>query len=183
MSLHEQQNFLAKLYTDAELRREFSSEPISIGLANNLSETEINEIAKILPEEINFFAESLFWKRLREVEKMLTLTKSFLKDDFVKLFREFSQTFNPQSVKKHLEDAIGFCKFLRKSEVSEIAKNAAKFEQTKLEFFGYDQRFAVCKLDFDFRNIHHISQSLELKKRTTIAIWIKIGNKTRHFNF
>lgn len=183
MSLHEQQNFLARLYTDAKLRREFLSEPINIGLANNLNKIEINEIAEILPEEINFFAVTLFWKRLREVEKLMPLTKEFLKEDFKDLFREFSQIFNPQTGKKHLEDAIEFGNFLRKSEVSGIAANVAKFEQTKLEFFGFDKRFAICKLDFDFRNIRHKPQNLNLEKRMTIAVWIKIGNKIKHFAF
>lgn len=186
MSLHEQQNLLARLYTNAQFRREFLSEPAKIGFENGLDENEIAEIVEILPEEINFFAESLYWKRLREVEKMLPLTKEILKENFARLFREFSQNYNPQTVKKHLEDAIKFGEFLIKSDVSAIGKNAAKFEKTKLEFFGYAKRFALCKLDFDFRTIDRKGekeQVFELKKKTIIAIWLKIGSKTKHFNF
>lgn len=185
MSLQEQQNFLARLYTDTELRRAFLSAPEKIGRENNLNEKEINELAGILPDELNFFAETLFWKRLREVEKLLPLTRKFSGKDFGSFFRAFSQTYNPQTVKKHTEDAIEFCKFLQKSNASEIAKNVAKFEQTKLEFFGYGKRFAVCTLDFDLREISRkdAKAQSEIRRRKTIAVWLKIGNKTKLFSF
>lgn len=186
MSLQEQQNFLARLYTDAEIRRDFLAEPLKIGFENNLNENEIAEIELILPEEITFFAESLFWKRLREVEKMLPLTKEFSSKNFASLFREFSQDFNPQTIKKHLEDAIGFGNFLQTKEISELSKSIAKFEKTKLEFFGFGKQIAFCKLNFDLRNIQRRTinpQIRTFKKRTTIAVWLKIGNKIKHFIF
>src|SRR5215213_1679726 len=124
MSLEQQQNLLAKLYTDAEFRRAFLSQPAKIGAENDFS-----EIAAIMPEELDFFADSLFWKRLREAEKFLPLTRKILGEDFTDNFREFSQQFNPQTVKKHFEDALGFARFLRKGKISDLAKNAAKFEQ------------------------------------------------------
>ncbi len=184
MSLHQQQNFLAKLYTNAELRRDFLSEPNIIGAENNLNEQEIAEIAEIMPEDLNFFADSLFWKRLREVEKFLPITQRVLGEDFTTLFREFAQSYNPQTVKKHLEDSFEFSKYLQKQEVSEFVKNVLKFEQSKLLFFGYGRRFVFCKLDFDIRKINHKDTEtlgLNLKKRKTIAVWSRIGRKTKHF--
>ena len=184
MSLQEQQNFLARLYTDAQLRRAFLFAPAQIGAEHNLNENEIAEIAEIMPEELNFFADSLFWKRLREVEKMLPLTRKTLGVDFTVIFREFSQNFIPRTVKKHLEDAFEYCQFLQKQDISEIAKNAARFEQSKLEFVSFGKRIVYCKLDFDFREIYRReseTQSINLKKRITIAVWLRIGKKTKHF--
>lgn len=178
MSLHEQQNFLARLYTDAELRRDFLSEPAKIGAENDLSHSEIAELAEILPEELNFFAESLFWKRLRETEKFLPLTKEFAGDDFIDYFREFSQKYNPQTVKKYLEDAAAFCGFLQKTDVSEIIKDVAKFERTKIEFYGYGKSFAFCRLSYNIKNISR--EAVKTRKKTNY-IWLKIGNKTKHF--
>ena len=180
MSLQKQQDFLARLFIDEGLRQNFLSAPEKIGAENGLNESEINDLQIILPEQISFFAESLFWKRLREVEKMLPLTKEFLDANFVELFREFAENYNPNTVKKHLEDAIEFCKFLAKAGVSEIVKNVAKFEQTKLEFFGYGKRFAICRLDYD---IKEISREGAKAQRKTFAIWLKIGNKIKYFNF
>ena len=184
MSLQKQQDFLARLFTDEDLRQNFLSEPAKIGAENGLSEKEIEDLKAILPEELRFFADSLFWKRLREVEKFLPLTKKLLSEDFTKCFRQFSQNFNPQTVKKHFEDAIGFCKFLRAQNISELAKNAAKFEKSKLEFFGGGKRLVFCKLDFDINKIplgNIAIETLNLEKKTQIAVWVKIGKKNKHF--
>lgn len=184
MSLLEQQNFLAKLYTDEKLRRDFLYEPSKIGRENYLNEIEIAEITEILPEEISFFAESLFWKRLRQVEKMLPLTFKIADDDFQKLFREFSQNYNPQTIKKHLEDANEFCLFLQQNDsVSGITKNAAKYEQAKLKFHNFGKILVICRLNYDVRQISQIvkNANYNLKKKTKIAIWIRAGKTIKHF--
>jgi hypothetical protein len=184
MSLQEQQNLLAKLYTDAKFRRAFLSQPEKIGAENGLSEAETQEISEVMPEELEFFADSLFWKRLREVEKFLPLTRKVLDEDFPIHFREFSQSFNPQTVKKHFEDAFGFCRFLQKQKISDFAENTAKFEQAKLEFFGRERRFVICRLDFDFKNftLSDDNPKFEIPERKKkIAVWLRIGKRTRHF--
>ncbi len=118
MSLLEQQNFLAKVFTDENLRGKFLSEPMNIGKENNLSETEIEQIQQLLPEQIKFFADSLFYKRLHEVEKFLPLTRKVLDKKFEIHFREFANEFLPNTIKKHLEDAVEFSEYLRKTETT-----------------------------------------------------------------
>jgi hypothetical protein len=184
MSLQEQQNLLAKLYTDAGFRRAFLAEPAKIGAENDLSAPEIQEIAEIMPEELNFFADSLFWKRLREVEKFLPLTKKALGEEFTNNFREFAQKFNPQSIKKHFEDALEFCGFLQKQNISAIASNAAKYERAKLEFYGLEKRIVVCRLDFDVGKIDFSGRHFETaipEKKKKIAVWLRVGKRVRHF--
>lgn len=182
MSLQKQQDFLARLFTDESLRRNFLKDAAKVGAENGLQNAEIEDLKAVLPEEIAFFAESLYWKRLREAEKFLPLTKNCLQDNFADLFREFSQNYNPQTVKKHLEDAIEFCKFLQNTgkESNAALKNIAKFEQTKLEFFGYGKKFAFCFLNFD---VAKIAETLEPqpKKKRRVAVWLKIGGRVRHF--
>jgi len=184
MSLQKQQDFLARLFTDEGLRQKFLSEPAKIGAENGLSKSETADLQAVLPEELGFFADSLYWKRLHEVEKFLPLTKKVLREDFTKYFREFSQNFNPRTVKKHFEDALEFCNFIRKQNISELAKNAAKFEQSKLSFFGGGKQFVVCKLDFDIREIYESKQTtanLNLEKKAKLAVWLKLGKKNKHF--
>jgi len=169
MSLLDVQNFTARIYTDENLRREFATTPERVGRENNLTEKEIAELVAVFPEELNSFAESLRWKRLREVEKLLPLTKKILVADFERHFREFSQTFNPQSVKKHLEDAIHFGNYLRKNEaVPELAVNAAKFECSKLEFYALNKRFIIRRFEFDVET--------GARKRH-LKIWLRFGKK------
>jgi hypothetical protein len=181
MSLHEQQNFLARLYTDENLRRAFALEPQKIGTENLLNETEIAELAAVFPEELDFFAASLVWKRLRETKKFLPLTEKILGADFEKLFRRFSQNYNPQTIKKHLADALEFSRFLQAANVSELAQTAARFERAKLEFFNGAQTLKICKLDYDIREIARDFPPTALKRKTKFAVWLRFGNRTRHF--
>jgi len=184
MSLKEQQNLLARLYTDNEFREAFLSSPETVGAANGLSEAEIEDLAGVMPEELNFFAASLFWKRLREVEKFLPLTKKTLGEDFTAYFREFSQNFNPQTVKKHFEDAFEFGLFIAKQNKSEFARTIAKFECAKLEFFGLEKRIVICRMDFDLRPCLNSGQFPPFEipaKKKRIAVWIRAGKRIRHF--
>ena len=70
MSLQKQQDFLARLYTDVSLRQNFLSAPAKIGADNDLSESEIIEIAEIMPEELNFFAANYVFKVVPVVVKI-----------------------------------------------------------------------------------------------------------------
>ncbi len=188
MSLQKQQNLLAKLYTDAEFRRAFLSEPAKIGAENDLSESEIAEIADIMPEELNFFAESLFWKRLREVEKFLPFTKKALGEDFTNNFREFSRFFNPQTIKKHFEDALGFAEFLQKKPIEPVwAKDLAKFERLRLIFNSGAKKIVFARFNFDIRKIiENISRNdfdlqNDFPRKKTYALWIKSGIRSKLF--
>lgn len=173
MPLLEQQNFLARIFTDENLRRSFWEKPEAVGKENGLTDSEIEQLKKIIPDDLNFFADSLFHKRLREVEKLLPLTKKALDKNFIDLFREFSNTFQPITVKKHLEDAIEFCKFIRAQDIdSNFAKDTANFEQKKHEFFGYGKIYSFVVLRHDV---------FSLRKKLGFAVWYRIGNQTYHF--
>lgn len=178
MSLKEQQNFLARLFTDESLRQSFLADSIKIGAENGLNDAEIYDLQTILPDQIEIFSESLYWKRLRETEKFLPILKANLMKDFEIFFKEFSQNYHPQSVKKHLEDAFEFCKFLQKQQnLENQIKNIAKFEQKKLEFFGFGKRLIICRFaDGLQRKSIHIGQTKSDKPIKT-ALWLKLGKK------
>jgi hypothetical protein len=184
MSLLEQQNFLARLYTDEDLRRSFLSEPEKIGAENDLSEREIAELASLVPAELDFFADSLVWKRLREAEKFLPLTKKALNKDFEKYFREFANQFLPKTIKKHLEDAIEFGAYLQTLETKPVwAKDLAKFERARLIFNSNTKNFVFERFEFDIRQIFvgGAEASIDVPKRKTRAVWLRIGKRARHF--
>ena len=178
MSLLDVQNFLARIYTDANLRREFADAPEQIGGENNLTENEIAELVTILPDEIDFFADSLFWKRLREVEKLLPLTRKVFGADFETHFREFANGFTPESIKKHLEDAVEFVGFLQKRE-TDWKRDAAKFESAKLEFYARGKGLVVRIFDYDVKEIsRRIHESpMNFKRRKTFVVWLRIGKR------
>lgn len=193
MSLLEMQNFLARVFTDAPLRRAFLEQPEKVGFENNLSRAEIEKIKQILPEQINHFSDSLVWKRLREVEKLLPVTSQALGKDFEKHFQDFSARFPPpQSIKKHLDDALAFADFLQTMDIQPVwTKSAAKFERARLEFnFSPRRRFLFERFEYDVREIfkalHDVratarAQNLSFPKRKTFAVWFRFGGKARSF--
>ncbi len=175
MNLQKQQDFLARLFTDESLRRNFLNDAKKIGVENGLTESDIAALENVLPEQLDFFADSLFWKRLREAEKFLPETKNNLKENFTNLFREFSRNFNPQTVKKHLEDAHRFCEFLlKKPDLNSDLKTVIKFEKSKLEFFGFEKRIVICRFPKTF-------QSTDKPKR--LSVWLRFNGKIHHFTF
>lgn len=188
MSLREVQNLLARIFTDEDLRLRFLREPEKTGAENNLSDAEIRQIRQLLPEQINFFADSLFHKRLSEVEKFLPLTRKILGEDFSKYFRQFANQFLPQTIKKHLEDAGEFTEFLQSKEINPIwARDLAKFEQARFTFNNSEKRFLLKRFDFDVREIlKEISRAGEkgqsdFPKRRTFAVWLRLGKRVKHF--
>lgn len=182
MSLLDVQNFLARIYTDENLRREFLSAPEQTGRENNLTEEEIAELSAILPAELNLFADSLRWKRLREVEKLLPLTKQALAEEFEIYFREFAGGFLPTTVKKHLQDAIQFAKFLQSKEKN-WKKDLAKYERAKLEFNNCGRNFIFKVFDYDIKEIFRagVRAQREFKRKKTFAVWLRIGRLARQF--
>jgi hypothetical protein len=173
MGLLEQQNFLAQIFTDEKMRRNFWQDPEKVGQENDLEANEIAQLKQIVSADLDFFADSLVHKRLHEVEKLLPLTRKALEANFSRLFSEFSQTFQPQSVKKHLEDAIEFCRFVRRNEdLSALARETAKFEETRHEFFSQKRTIAFCLLK---------SNLFSSRSKYGLAVWFRIGRRVRHF--
>lgn len=187
------QSLLARLYTDADLRERFLASPQKIGFEHGLNKTEVEQITGILPGELKFFAESLFHKRLREVEKLLPAARKVLDKDFAVLFREFSRQFLPGEIKKHLQDAIEFAGFLRQKRLEPMwLADLIKFEQARLEFNGAAKAFVFRRFNYDIREIllkiEHLDTSAQrsedsIPKRRAFAVWIRVGKTVRHFIF
>lgn len=177
MSLLEQQNLLARLYTDADLREAFLENPHSIAAEFGLTREEAQSITAILPDEVTFFSRSLVYKRLREVEKLLPICRNVLGDEFARLFEEFSSDYNPTSIKKHLDDALAFTGWLLGRETSPLVRDAARFESAKHRFFASNRRFSYCLLGHDFRRGFDSEKYLP---RKTLALWFRFRTRVHN---
>lgn len=182
MGLKEQQNLLAKLYTDPVFAASFFDDP-QIGTSQTFSISEAEEIAATTSEEIRIFVDSLILKRLREVEKLLPITKRFLGDDFQTRFREHAQKFNPVSVKKHFEDALRFRAFLElEPSIGPLAKDVVKLETLKLRHFAEGRRFTAGLFRHDVRPIFdsHVSKDRQMvENRRSVAVWWRLNKRSR----
>jgi hypothetical protein len=181
VSLLEQQNTLARLLTDPLFRERFLAEPSPNGLSLGLSEAETEELVEIAQRDLAMFAESLVWKRLREAEKLLPLTRRVAGESFRTLFFEFAPTFNPQAIRKHYEDAVQFCRFLEGRGDGPLG-DAARFERTRLVFFNEVRPAAFCRLRYHLSTLPGNNAAPMRRKRPAAAVWLRIGKK-RVFHF
>lgn len=170
MSLLEQQNLLARLYVDENLRRAFLSDPSSVAAPFGLSDTEIEEISSILPGEIDYFADSLRRKRMHEVEKMLPLIRSALQDSFEPVFAKYVDVMPSSREMTRSEDVQEFCRYLER-EGEGAVRDAARFELAKIEFFSGKRNFLIRRFGHDVRNTSYTP-------RRTYCLWIRIGKRT-----
>ncbi len=185
MALKEQQDLLARLYTDRQFAEKYFYHPDSAVSDSGISVEEAQDIAASAGEEIRIFADSLIGKRLREVEKLLPVTGKFLGEEFQKLFREHAKKFSPTSLKKHFEDAIEFRAFLEVScSVDSKAKDVVKFETLKLQHFAEVRRLTIGQLRYDIRPLFDSQRRIDglvIKKKRSLAIWLRINERSRFF--
>lgn len=184
MSLREQQDFMARLFTDEGLRRKFLADPDSVGLENGLNSTETDELKSVVPAELDLFADSLFWKRRNAVEKLLPLTRKELGNLFESNFRRFASDFVPITIKKHLEDASGFCRFLTHEDVGESIREIARYEQAKIQFYFYGKSFVFRRLLIDVPacdGAMSATENFDFKRKTKYCLWFNIFNTRRRW--
>lgn len=178
MSLREQQNSLARLYTDNEFRSEFLRNPSSFAEVLGVSPEEADGLAAAAGVE--WFSETLMSKRVREVRKMLPMSEQELgAKEFARRFREFSERFAPTSVKKHLEDSLAFAWTLMEDpSVAGSERSVVRFESSRLRHNAFEKRFSFCLLRYD---PSRVSGYTTYEKPPGFGVWIAIGGWSRIF--
>lgn len=167
MSLKDQQDLLARLYTDPAFRDGFFADPSAAAARFGIDPAEAVAIASCSREELDYFSETLFQKRLCEVGKLLPLTKGELGERFAEHFRTFARDFVPGSVRKHVEDAVHFCVFLRREK---FVGRVAGYESALLRFHHLGERAVFGILDLDPRT--------GSKRRIPRPfVWLRIGTR------
>ncbi len=175
MGLREQQDLLARLYTDPEFRAAFSSDPSGIGRDAGLSPDDIIAISAISSSDIDVYSEALFRKRLNEAKKILPITVRVLGDGFNAHFRAFSATFNATGAHKHLDDALEFSRYLRSnSDIPSPARDAARFEGKRLEFFRGNRWILLSTAKY-------ATDATIPVRRSAIGLLIRLGGRIYRF--
>jgi hypothetical protein len=188
MGLTEVQRVLAQLYTNVDLREQFLLNPQEVANKFNLTSTDIEHLTALSAFHLREFANSLQYKRLGEVSKILNLTEKVLKKKFRELFLKFTNNYLPSGVKKHRDDAIAFAKFISISKDADLpmwSKELALYEATRLELSEIKSPLKVKIFNYPLKKI--ISAILEEKevfveKRLTLALWIKIPGQHRWYH-
>ena len=194
MGLATVQQVLAQLYTNTVLRERFFENPQAVGKELGLSFDEIQQLAQLSSQQVNFFANSLKRKRLGEVRKLLPLTQKSLSKEFSPLFWRYAETDLPQGINKHWQDALNFCTFIEKVALTEGLEqpwvlDVVRYEKVWLQTLDPTRRFHWCRFD---RAIKPLVESLKqptvtpvLLAKPTIGIWFRISRQgqLRHLIF
>ena len=165
MGLAQTQQVLAQLYTDTELRLRFFANPQAVGVELGLNGDEAQQLAEFAAY-INTFANSLKWKRLGEVRELLPRTAKVLGKDFTALFWQYAETYLPQGIKKHREDAIAFANYLEKT-TSDLVRDLVRYEKIWLLTYQSDRCFQICWFNYAIQS--------DYKAQPTIAIWFRMS--------
>lgn len=88
MSLAQTQALLARIYTDASLRRAFFDSPLAVAQRFGLESEAAEVLALIDRREVETFAQSLLGKRILDARKALPLTARILNERFDALLKE-----------------------------------------------------------------------------------------------
>lgn len=185
MGLKEQQDLLARLYTDAELLSKFTVDPERIAAQFRLRRSEVRDLSALSSLEVQWYSDSLFRKRFREVKKLLPMTSNMIVEIFEPLFREFSSGYAPSSVKKHLEDALAFSNWLLNgNHLDPLPADLMRFESTRLRHYAEGRRFSFCTLSHDMRPVIALvgsSSESDIRPRKCAAVWLSLGRRTRFY--
>jgi hypothetical protein len=181
MPLAAQQQLLARLYTEAGLRRQFFNQPEEVATAFGLSDCQVREFTRLSPTQVQSFARSLQRKRLNDLAKLLPATCRLLESRLDTLFLRFAECQATQASTK-MEEAAEFARFLRQHADAEglvvhrAAAEMACYEairlgaaRTALVFHWF--YFDVGTLYDDARR----KRPLSPRRKLTIAIWFRIS--------
>ena len=192
MDLGKTQHVLARLYTDAAFRERCLADPKAAGEQMGLSCEDAQQLAELSAAQVNFFAESLVRKRLKEVRRLLPRTHRLFGDRFDALFHRYARTSKLRDAKPHQQDALAFAAFLEHAVLPQSpdlrwAVELARYEAAWIEAAD----LACCWIVRRFRfPVSRLVQEPERQQgaslpaqRPTVAVWLRLTHKgrLRHF--
>lgn len=178
--------FLARLYTDPELRNRFCADPQNTARQLGLASTDAISLSSLSAEQVNFFADSLIGKRLRAAGELLPLIKQALRGRFSGLFRTYAEDRRLFGNKPYENDALGFCAFLKRSGKLELrrvewGRDAMRFDVAYLRAVISPRIFSFMLLRYPVHTMLHrtADPSAATRSGLTLVIWLRFARGGR----
>ncbi|BAY97644.1 hypothetical protein NIES37_15880 [Tolypothrix tenuis PCC 7101] len=177
MGLAQTQQILAQLYTNTEFRNSFFANPKVVGAELGLSDAEIENLSQLATPQVNLFANSLKWKRLNLLSKLLPRTAIALGKNFKTLFWQYAETYIPQGIKKHRQDAIAFAEFIVKTSQQAGLEpiwisDLVRYEQAWLLAEELNHGWKVCWFRYPVDKLETGEE--KIPPQLTIAVWWRL---------
>jgi len=173
------QDFIAALYTSAELRARFLAQPESTAEDAGLRPAFGKQLAEEQGEALQFFSQTLFFKRFGVLKKLLPrLTEILGEERSTSFFKVYHEKYTlPSAARRYEEDAYNFVGFLQKnaSEFTSLEKEELRFLRLKTATWRKPQQsfFAVRLFRFRiYKSEQPRSLSLFLYLRFRGKVWV-----------
>jgi hypothetical protein len=188
MGLAQIQHVLARLYTDRVLRERFFGDPQGVGEELGLTRDEMQQLAHLSEQQVDFFVQSLQNKRLKEVCKQLPLTYGVLGRRFGEMFGRYAHTHVPKGLRKHQEDALAFSAFLERVAREEGLEPAWVVDLMRYEAAWLKAADPACRWTVRWfrypvnklvRGVAQGGGMLLPQEQVTVALWTRISRRSR----
>ena len=132
-------NALGLLLSDRSLRETFRRDPQEAARRLDLDPQDGEALRSLDPAGLDAQAQTLLNKRCWEVSRLIPRTFKTLGKDARRRFLDFAESYWPVGHKKHVDDALGFCRRL----MEEDSTAACRAETNWIRFLLDGGRFAV----------------------------------------
>lgn len=187
MALAETQALLARLFTDAQVRRDFFSEPRETARRCGLTEQEAETFATLDRRQVEDFAKSLLGKRALDARKALPRTAKALGRDFDRLL---SQAIDgPPSPERHRGDAAALAGLLASQEDTDRPwiGELVRYEMTILLAARPGAVLLLRRFAYPVDDIARqlvAGARVDVSPRKRIGLWLRApGGRLRHWLF
>lgn len=123
---------LGHLLANPGLREEFSADRIALAKRFDLSEDDMGAWNTLDLQALEAQSQTLIHKRVHEARQLLPATFAGLGHEASRLFEKFASEYWPQGHRRHLEDALEFCRFLKKMGRVELCEIERIFLEGRL---------------------------------------------------
>lgn len=130
---------LARLLTDEFLRCEFARDAARVADSLELREEERTAWMALPPDQVNRQAEVLLTKRFREVSRLIPRTTANLGCEAYSLYRCYATHVWPSGPRRHVLDAVAFCRYLRQRTRDRVCDSEANLAA----FSAHRRRLAI----------------------------------------
>lgn len=179
----EPQGILSRLYTDVAFREDFITDKKLFYKKYTITSPEVIKFIEDIPvSQIVFFAQSLITKRMHEVKNLLPGTSLLMGKMINEFFVRYSESYVPNGIHKHHDDAKHFVTYLLKQkkisdqkESDYYLRTILSYELQRIKNFISPKRFLISFYRHDLMRVYPLllkTKNLNVPaKKKTIILW------------
>lgn len=182
MTLSDIEQILTRLSADEELRARFVENPFTLGRELGLTPTKTRRLRREAAERFDSFAATPRERRFVQVNKLLPLSHSVLRERFTNYFDRYVAEFGPPAVERLFDDVLSFAEYLEAKLKEDYLGSGwtldlLRFEKSRVKAADPNRRLVVATFRHDIsRLVRGIARKdkealLEVVVRRTVAVW------------